>query len=226
MPGKQTLQTKGWLLFVKNIVPINLSRPVLYRTGFLFLYRQECPIFRPQKIRQMKFLLLLLLVLTSKLVISQEITFPQSWVGNWKGELEWFRTGKKESQKVNMELRIQRGDSTGNYTWQIIYGSAAEDNRPYLLKAKDITNGHWVIDELNGIILDQFWVGKKFCGAFTVMNNTIVNNYWIEDEKLMVEFYSISAKPIATTGSGTEESPSVDSYKIGSYQKAVLQRVK
>jgi len=39
-----------------------------------------------------------------------------------------------------------------------------------------------------------------------------------------VEFFSIGAKPIATTGHGTEESPAVDSYRVGSYQKAVLRR--
>ena len=83
-----------------------------------------------------------------------------------------------------------------------------------------------MIDENNGIVLDQYWIGNKFCGAFTVMGNTIVNNYWMENDKLMVEFYGIGAKPIATTGKGTEESPAVDSYKIGSYQKAILQRTK
>jgi hypothetical protein len=125
-----------------------------------------------------------------------------------------------------MELRIQKGDSAGNYTWHIIYGSAAEDSRPYLLKAKDAAKGHWVIDELNGIVLDQFLVGNKFCGAFTVQNSTIVNNYWMENGKMMIEFYSLAAKPINTTGNGTDESPSVDSYRVGSYQKAVLNRLR
>ena len=155
---------------------------------------------------------------------AQSNSFPQSWTGNWKGELQWYKTGRIEPQKVSMELRIQPCDSGSNYTWQIIYGSATEDNRPYILAKKDTTGTHWVIDENNGIVLDQFWVGNKFCGAFTVMGNTIVNNYWIEDDKLMIEFYSIAAKPITTTGNGTEESPKVDSYKIGSYQKAVLLR--
>ncbi len=174
----------------------------------------------------MRLVILFLTWFISFSATAQTTSFPDSWVGNWKGELEWFRAGKTEPQKVNMELRIQPGDSTGNYTWQIIYGSSAEDNRPYLLKAKNTANGHWVIDELNGIVLDQFWVGNKFCGAFTVSGNTIVNNYWIENDTLMIEFYSLQAKPINTTGNDTEDSPKVDSYSIKSYQKAVLQRIK
>jgi hypothetical protein len=171
----------------------------------------------------MKLLAVFVCCLLTQLVIAQS-SFPKSWEGNWKGELQWFKTGTTAPQKINMELRIHPATSGSNYTWQIIYGTATEDNRPYTLTAKDSSGIHWAIDENNGIVLDQYWIAGKFCGAFTVMNNTIVNNYWIENDKLMIEFYSLSAKPIATTGKGTDESPSVDSYKIGSYQKAILMR--
>jgi hypothetical protein len=172
----------------------------------------------------MKFSLVIAALFFSAPLMAQKDPFPASWLGNWKGELEWYKTGKAEPQKVNMELRIAAGDSAGNYTWQIIYGAAGEDNRPYLLKLKDAAKNHWVIDELNGIVLDQFWVGNKFCGAFTVMGNTIVNNYWMEKGSMHVEFFSYAAKPVATTGKDTEQSPKVDSYRMGSYQKAVLVR--
>ena len=168
----------------------------------------------------------LLLFLLAVSATSQSPAFPASWVGNWKGELQWFKTGKPEPQKVNMELRIQPGDSSGHYTWGIIYGSASADSRPYILKPKDIAAGHWVIDERNGIVLDQFRVGNTFSGAFTVQNNTIVNSYRIDNDQLIVEFYSISAQPLTVTGNNTEDSPRVDSYRVGSYQKAILTRVK
>lgn len=157
-------------------------------------------------------------------VLAQQDVFPKSWVGNWKGELQWYKTGKAEPQKVVMELRIHPAASSHQYTWQIIYGSVTDDNRPYLLIPKDSTGIHWAIDEQNGIILDQYWVANKFCGAFTVMNNTLLNSYWMEGDKLMIEFYSMGAKPIITTGKGTDESPAVDSYQMRSYQKAILLR--
>ena len=125
-----------------------------------------------------------------------------------------------------MELRIQPADSTDSYTWQLIYGSKEEDYRPYILKPVNKEEGHWVIDELSGIVLDQYWTGNKFSGAFTVQKSTIINSYWMEDDKLYVEFFNIGAKPMITTGKGTDEIPFVDSYKLGSYQKAVLIRAK
>ncbi len=175
----------------------------------------------------MRTIIVLLLSCTSFFSLKAQLNaFPKSWEGNWKGELKWFKTGQTEPQKVNMELRIHPADSANTWSWQIIYGKETIDNRPYKLIPKDTSGIHWVIDENNGIVLDQFWVANKLSGAFTVMNNTIVNNYWIENDTLMIEFYSISARPIATTGSGTEDSPSVNSYKIGSYQKAELIRNK
>jgi hypothetical protein len=174
----------------------------------------------------MRILFFMLWSLVCLSVAGQPGSFPQSWVGNWQGELKWYKTGKPEPQKVNMELRIQPGDTAGQYRWQLIYGSETQDNRPYLLQPKDADKGHWVIDEGNGIVLDQFWTGNGLCGAFTVMGNTILNNYRMENDQLLVEFFSIGAKPMATTGHGTEESPAVDSYRVGSYQKAVLRRKK
>lgn len=193
---------------------MSLSVPVCQPGFFIF-----------DKTRFMKYCRLLsVLIFLPFSITAQTSDFPGKWIGNWKGELQWFKTGKPEPQKVNMELRIQPGDSSGNYTWHLIYGSAAEDSRPYILKVKDSAAGHWVIDELNGIVLDQFWVGGRFCGAFTVQNSTIISNYWTDGDNLLVEFFSAGAKPLVTTGKGTDDSPKVDSYKIGSYQKAVLKR--
>lgn len=157
---------------------------------------------------------------------AQNSEFPASWAGHWKGELQWFRTGNPEPRKVNMELHIQPAGDSVQYTWGITYGAATEEHRPYLLLPKDQATGHWQIDEKNGIVLDQFLVGNTFSGAFTVQGNTIVNSYRLENDRLLVEFFSLSAKPLAATGNDTEESPRVDTYRVGSYQRAVLTRVR
>jgi hypothetical protein len=188
----------------------------------------------------MKYLFLVTLLLAVSLLHAQKtpaktkpvtkkpvtIQFPQSFMGHWQGTLYWYPAGKPEPQTVTMELHIQPADSAAQYTWQIVYGKVTDDNRPYVLKVADSAKGHWVIDEKNGIILDGYWVGQRFCGAFTVQGNTILDSYWIENGQLHVEFFSYKQTPVATTGSGTEDSPKVDSYRIGSYQKAVLTKMK
>lgn len=144
--------------------------------------------------------------------------------GHWEGELIWSKVGSKEVQKVKMQIIIQPADTLGQYTWQIIYGNKGEDNRPYLLKPVDTTKGHWIIDERNGILIDQYWLGNRFSSMFTVQNSTIHDSYWIENGKLIAEFYGISASPVTTSGAGTEDVLIVNSCAIRTYQKAILKK--
>lgn len=173
----------------------------------------------------MKFhLLFTVSTLFSVFTIAQN-KFPLPMVGNWKGTLLWYQSGKTTAQTVPMELRIQPNkDSVGQYTWNLIYGEAKEDNRPYILQPVDTSKGHWVIDERNGIVLDQYWLGNKFSGSFSVGKSTIVNSYWIEKGQLHIEFFSLSTDAISTTGEGTEDSPRVLSYAVRGYQKAILSK--
>ncbi len=158
-------------------------------------------------------------------VAQNKAPFPKSFIGNWKGKLQWMVAGKP-TQTFTMQLRIKPTDSANKYTWQIIYGDDAKDNRPYLLKPVDTAKGHWIIDENNGIILDSYVHGNAIHGAFTVQGNTIVDNYKVENGKMYVEFFSIKLGEKKQSGKGTEEIPFVDSYRISSYQTGVLTRVK
>jgi hypothetical protein len=151
--------------------------------------------------------------------------FPQNFIGHWKGKLQWQRVGKP-SQTFTMQLIVQPADTIGQYTWQIIYGDSATDNRPYILKPIDTANGHWTIDETDGIVLDSYVFNNNIKGAFTVMNNTIIANYSVEKNKMMVEFFTINLSKKTTSGKGTEAVPFVDSYTIGSFQTGVLFKVK
>jgi len=121
-----------------------------------------------------------------------------------------------------MQLIILPADSAGQYTWKIIYGEDGKDFRPYLLKPVDMATGHWVVDEGDGIMLDSYVHGNSIHGSFTVGNNTIVDNYRIENGKMFVEYFTIQLGQKKTSGKGTAEIPLVDSYRIGSYQSGWL----
>jgi hypothetical protein len=151
--------------------------------------------------------------------------FPVNILGHWQGEMTWYPNGKP-AQKIKVQLHIQPTDTANQYTWQIIYGTKQEDNRPYILKKIDTVANHWVIDEKNGIVLDSYWIGNRFTGAFAVQGNVILDSYWLENDDLHFEFFSYKQTPFKTTGNNTEESPTVDVYKIGSYQKGIMKKKK
>ncbi|ULQ52347.1 hypothetical protein [Flavihumibacter fluvii] len=152
-----------------------------------------------------------------------ESTFPASWQGKWKGTLDWYQ-GPVKRQSVDMELHILPTDSADQYSWRLIYGKQQQDNRPYILRPYDKSKGHWLIDELNSIILDQFLIGDRFCGSFSVGGNTILNTYALSGDSLVVEFYNSQEKAIAITGGRDTTIPKVKSYGIRSFQRAVLKR--
>lgn len=172
----------------------------------------------------MRFSILCIAVVLTGLVRAQD--FPERFIGHWEGELIWFQAGKKLPQKVNMQLIIGLSDTAGQYTWQLIYGRKNEDNRPYLLKAVDTSRGHWIIDERDGIILDHYWTGNRFTGAFTVQSTTILNSFWLEGDRLLVEFFSAGTTPVRKSGGASKEVPVVESYGIKSFQKALLRKRK
>jgi hypothetical protein len=177
----------------------------------------------------MKYLLIVLIcfiVVPNKSIGQQKRSpkFPDDFTGNWKGELVWSPVGKPD-QHIPMQLLIQpSADTAGHFTWHIIYNGPAKDSRPYSLRPIDSLNGHWLIDERNGILLDQYWLGNRFSGAFSVSNSTIVNTYYLDNDNLIVEFFSYPVKPVRTSGKGNDEVPFVNSYAAKSFQRAVLSR--
>lgn len=155
---------------------------------------------------------------------STKTSFPDNWVGKWKGTLTWFQ-GLQQRSPVPMELHILPGDSTDQYSWRIIYGTNQQDNRPYILKPFNKERGHWLIDELNSIVLDHFLIGDRLCGTFSVEGNTILNNYRVVGDSMMVEFYNYQEKPIVITGGADTTVPKIKTYGMRSHQQAILHRL-
>jgi hypothetical protein len=148
-------------------------------------------------------------------------SFPKDFIGKWTGSLTWHPAGK-EMQTVAMRLNIQPETGKSVYSWQLIYGDAAKDNRPYHLKPVDTAVGHWVIDENDGILLDGYWIGNRFISAFSVQGNSITAVYWLEGKEMHIEMISTKVVASRESGKGTAEVPNVLSYPVSSYQKAIL----
>ncbi len=157
-------------------------------------------------------------------VLSQT-TFPDDFLGNWKGIMNWYSIQKAGLQQVPMELHVHAsGDSTEQYSWQIIYGEDRKDQRPYTLKPAGSGRGHWVIDENNGILLDHYWLGSVFSGVFSIDNSTVLSSFRIEDDQLIVEFFGFKTPAVSISGGKSPEVPKVESYQMGSYQRGVLRK--
>jgi hypothetical protein len=175
----------------------------------------------------MKRITLLLAFVGSFLSLSaQTDVFPAAWEGIWRGDLV-ISTARGEQQRVPMELHILPvADST--YTFSIIYGENTPDNtRPYLLYPQDRSRGHYVIDEQNEILLDDFLINGKLYSRFEVMGSLLLTTLEQQGEQLIYEIIAGPLEPIRVTGDtiiNGEEIPPVSGYGINVQQRAVLSR--
>lgn len=176
----------------------------------------------------MKAVFFLLFFFSSFLAVGQK-TFPASWVGNWKGQLEIFTpTGKV--QEIPMELNIQPLDTTPiTYTYEIVYGEdKVTGSRPYELIIVDAAKGLYQIDEKNSIKMEAYYLNGKFIQWFEVEGTLLFTTTELIGEELHWEIISGSATPVSTTGNQTldgEEIPPVHTYPVGAMQRAKLKRM-
>lgn len=160
-------------------------------------------------------------------LLKEGADFPYGWVGIWKGELE-IHKAEGLQQSLPMQLHILPTDTTGRYSWLIIYGPDDPANRRnYLLETIDKDNGHYQIDEQNSIALDAYFINNKLFSRFSVMGNLLLSSYELQNDELVFEIVSGSLTPASQTGDVTvdgNEIPPVDAFPVGVVQRAVLRR--
>lgn len=172
----------------------------------------------------MRQFLLFVLLLTSIFGYSQN-SFPESWIGNWKGELEIIAPASGAVQaKFPMEIKIGTTEKAGEWSWTIIYNH--KDVRNYLLRVKDKSRGLYEIDELNKIVLDLAVFGNTTVSSFEVDKMRIIDFHELRDGKMYFSLISYDESQTNLSGSGTAEIPTVKSNIVTAMQRAVLEREK
>ncbi len=172
----------------------------------------------------MRYLIFTLLLFGLSFVYAQN-EFPDQWLGTWKGELSWYTPGAKTPQKVAMEIRISPvRDSVDQFHWEMVYAGNYDAVRAYVLQSVDKSKGKWMIDEKNGILLEQFLYGDHLTGVFSIEGSTIVNSYRVEQDIMIVEFTSFRLGSGMSSGGQSEDIPTVESYTVNSFQRAVLKK--
>ncbi len=160
---------------------------------------------------------------------ADSLVFPQSWAGNWAGELQIFNS-RELAQKIPMFLEINKIDTstTGRFTWGMVYVSKEKDWRPYELVPVKPEIGLWKIDEKNSIAMESYLFQNKFLCWFEVGGSRILCTYELTAPDTMVfEVMAGNVEPASTTGNtkqDEEEIPAVKTYPFSGFQRAVLKK--
>lgn len=154
--------------------------------------------------------------------------FPEDWKGKWKGELVIWSVDSV-IQKVPMQLIIE-GDSL--LSWNIIYGEDEADNRKYFLKEINVEEGHYIVDEMDGIQLDCFVKGNKLISGFDVQGSFLSITEEMTSEGIAYEVVVYDSKNFTYTSQTPPDSITtvniedlIKCYKNVSYQKAILKKI-
>ncbi len=158
---------------------------------------------------------------------SEKLIFPDDWLGYWQGDLNIYGvTGLKQSLPMALDNAVT--DIEGEYTWAIIYGQdTIAGRRDYSLKEVDKDNGHYVVDENNGILLDSYLIDNELISVFDVMGNTLTSTYKREDDKMIFEIMMYKSEKNKLTGDtiiGLDTIPAVSTYRPVVRQKAILSK--
>jgi hypothetical protein len=150
-----------------------------------------------------------------------------AWLGTFEGELEIFSV-KGVTQEIEMKLIHESIPGENILRWAIQYGNGSDAIRDYSLQLADAESGHFLIDEHNSILIDQYLFGNKFLSWYEVAGSLILVSYTLVEDVIIFEVIAGSSDPVRTTGGelvDDEEIPEVHGYPITVYQKAMLKKV-
>lgn len=163
-------------------------------------------------------------VLFCGIIGSAQERFPSSWEGDYEGELQIFGVDSIR-MRANMKLNIHK-KSDSIFQWKITYEMNGDaDVRDYELHVKDVDKGHYVIDELNTILIDGYYRTGNFTSIFEVMNSLIVSEYTKVENGLLFEIVAGSNNSPIITGNqkhNGEDIPEVKSFAASGRQRALL----
>lgn len=163
-------------------------------------------------------LIFLIAIIFSPFSKAQTTDFPKSWEGDWRGEVSIFSA--KATHQVPMSLVIQPIDSV-SWSWTLHYEAPNQSPRKYELIQDKLG---WKIDEKNGVILPQQFIGNRLASSFSVEGSLLICYYWLENDVLNMEIHAVVQEAKNITGANTEASHEVVSNFIGALQKAKLHR--
>lgn len=154
------------------------------------------------------------------------VALPAEWEGVWKGTTTVL-SPSGHAEEVPMELHVApAAGGPGVRTWTIVYGpEGARLTRPYEIAPVAGEPGRFVVDEKNGLFVDNQLVGATLYSLFKVSTSYVATRFEHRADRIAVEmvlFDAVEPRQSRLTGGQVE----VASYRHKSIQSGVLHRVK
>lgn len=154
--------------------------------------------------------------ITHSLAQSSEAELPAAWDGVWRGEIEVL-AGGKVTHRAQMELRIAPIAGSAAKTWTQTY--SGQPPRQYEIRPADSGAGRFILDEKNGVLLEEQLIGDTLLSTFRTGDVLLFSRFDLRGDALAVEIATFAAPAV----NGATK-PEVGALPFRSIQRGVLHR--
>lgn len=138
--------------------------------------------------------------------------FPNEWIGNYKGKMYILNNERNSLDSVDVVFKLHETTEKNKWTYVFKYSSQRYGNmiKDYLLvKPDSLASGVYLLDEKNGIIIQQVLMGNTFFSNFTVAESHIFTILRKNGEYIEMEVTSSKKLPVMTTRNHTGKNEKV-----------------
>lgn len=152
-----------------------------------------------------------------------KLRFPNDFFGIYTGPLEI--NSKNGKQNIDMEFHLQPTDSVGKYEYKLVYiVDGDRQERDYSLIELNKKTGEFIVDENNGIILDDKVVGNRMFALFEVNGTLLTTFITFSEDHMVFEIVASNTQDKRITSPKEDPATVVISYPVSAVQRAVLQK--
>lgn len=152
--------------------------------------------------------------------IAQE--FPKDWVGNYKGEmLIGFADQPGDTLEVDFLLEEVIEDSAWTYRMTYRSDKYGDIVKDYIIRKTGDTKSAYVLDELDGILIEMTLMDNCFYSSFSVLDNMYMTMLYKLGDNLFFDLVVVSNRP--TKESVSEEDEEGQSFEVSSYKPTLHQ---
>lgn len=159
---------------------------------------------------------------------AQDRSFPDAWVGDWKGTLTTVAPPDSVRNRIPITLTIAREAAGDAWTWRTVFNAdTVRGLRAYRLLARDRARGLYATDEGNGVVLEDTWVGGSLISVFQVGAQVLESRYTLSGDTLTHDIIYWSPTPSTTvrgSGANAEGGVAITTHRVLGRQRAVMTR--
>ena len=138
--------------------------------------------------------------------------FPESWLGTYKGNMYILRAKSDKVDTVDVTFEFLATKKEKRWIYRMTYhspkyGDIVKDYE--LIKPDSLAKNSYLLDEKDGIFIEEVLMGNTLYSSFSVAKSRIVSVLRKENNELFLEIYSSKDQSSLTTQNKADKAENI-----------------